>query len=68
VFEFSGYTFRGWFAKSMSWAQLTLTDDDSGTFDPDLLFKYFRDIRTQGAVLSTGGVHRPSSAKNTPMS
>jgi hypothetical protein len=55
MFNFSGYTPKGWFEKPMRWAQLTLTDDDPGTFDPDLWLKYFKDIKAQGAVISTGG-------------
>jgi hypothetical protein len=54
-FSFNGYTKEGWFNRPMRWAQLTLTDDDPGTFDPDLWLRYFRDIKAQGAVISTGG-------------
>jgi hypothetical protein len=39
----------------MRWAQLTLTDDDPGTFDPDFWLSYFKETRAQGAVISTGG-------------
>ena len=55
MFQFSGYTTAGWFNKAMRWAQLTLTDDDPGTFDPDFWLKYFKDIKCQGLVLSSGG-------------
>ncbi|MDR1637811.1 MAG: beta-galactosidase trimerization domain-containing protein [Treponema sp.] len=55
MFQFHGYTIQGWFNKPMRWAQLTLTDDDPGTFDPDLWIRYFKDIKCQGAVISTGG-------------
>ena len=50
----------------MRWAQLTLTEDDPGAmtgpggkplaaFDPDFWLNYFREIKAQGAVISTGG-------------
>ncbi|GHV91684.1 hypothetical protein AGMMS50268_21870 [Spirochaetia bacterium] len=55
MFQFTGYTKARWFDKPMRWAQLTLTDDDPGTFDPDRWLKYFKDIKAQGAVISTGG-------------
>ncbi|MDR1046410.1 MAG: beta-galactosidase trimerization domain-containing protein [Treponema sp.] len=55
MFQFHGYTIQGWFNKPMRWAQLTLTDDDPGTFDPDGWIRYFKDIKCQGAVISTGG-------------
>jgi hypothetical protein len=47
----------------MRWAQLTLTDDDPGTFDPDRWLRYFKDIKAQGAVISTGGyiAYHPST-------
>jgi hypothetical protein len=55
MFQFSGYTKADWFNKPMLWAQLTLTDDDPGTYDPDFWLKYFKDIKAGGAGLSTGG-------------
>jgi hypothetical protein len=55
MFQFTGYTKQNWFYKPLRWAQITLTDDDPGTFDPDLWLAYFKDIKAQGAVLSTGG-------------
>jgi hypothetical protein len=55
MFQFNGYTKAHWFDRPMRWAQLTLTDDDPGTFDPDLWLEYFKSIRAQGAVISTGG-------------
>jgi hypothetical protein len=55
MFQFNGHTKAGWFDKPMRWAQLTLTDDDPGTFDPDLWLEYFKNIKAQGAVISTGG-------------
>jgi hypothetical protein len=55
MFDFSGYTTRGWHERPMRWVQLTLTDDDPGTFDPDLWLRYFKDCKAQGAVISTGG-------------
>jgi hypothetical protein len=55
MFQFNEYTKAGWFNNPIRWAQLTLTDDDPGTFDPDFWLKYFRDIKAQGAVINTGG-------------
>lgn len=55
MFSFKGYTVPDWFDRPMRWAQLTLTDDDPATFDPELWLRYFKDIKAQGAVLSTGG-------------
>ena len=55
MFQFNGYTNALWFNKAMRWAQLTLTDDDPGTFDPDFWLNYFKDIKAQGLVLSSGG-------------
>ncbi|MDL2228626.1 beta-galactosidase trimerization domain-containing protein [Treponema sp. OttesenSCG-928-L16] len=55
MFNFKEYTVPNWFTKPMIWAQLTLTDDDPGTFDPDRWLAYFKAIKAQGMVLSTGG-------------
>ncbi|MDR1565918.1 MAG: beta-galactosidase trimerization domain-containing protein [Treponema sp.] len=55
MFQFTGYTTPRWFDKPMRWAQLTLTDDDPATFDPDRWLAYFKEIKAQGAVISTGG-------------
>ena len=44
-----------WFDRPMRWAQLTLVDNDPGTFDPDFWLDYFRRTRAQGACLSAGG-------------
>ncbi|MDR2729589.1 MAG: hypothetical protein LBB81_01665, partial [Treponema sp.] len=55
MFQLNGYTKPGWFNKPFRWAQLTLTDDDPLSFDPDFWLEYFRDIKAQGAVISTGG-------------
>ena len=44
-----------WFDKPMRWAQLTLTDTDPGSFDPDFWLEYFRRARCDGAVIGTGG-------------
>ena len=55
MFQFDGYTKAQWFERPMRWAQLTLTDDDPGTFDPDFWLGYFKEIKAQGAVISSGG-------------
>ncbi len=39
----------------LRWAQLTLVENDPGTFDPDFWLDYFRRVRAQGACLSAGG-------------
>ncbi len=44
-----------WFERPMRWAQLTLVDNDPGTFDPDFWLDYFRRVQAQGACLSAGG-------------
>jgi hypothetical protein len=44
-----------WFDDTMRWAQLTLTDTDPGTYDPDFWLDYFRECRCDGAVISSGG-------------
>jgi hypothetical protein len=55
MFDFSHHTPPNWFEGPMRWAQLTLTDDDPGTFDPDEWLSYFKEIKAQGAVINTGG-------------
>lgn len=39
----------------LRWAQLTLVENDPGTFDPDFWLDYFRRVQAQGACLSAGG-------------
>lgn len=46
---------RDWFDVPMRWGQLTLTDTDPGSFDPDFWLDYFRRSRCDGAVIGTGG-------------
>lgn len=45
-----------WFDRPMRWAQLTLVENDPGSFDPDFWLDYFRRIHADGACLSAGGV------------
>jgi hypothetical protein len=45
----------GWFARPLRWAQLTLVEDDPGTFDLPFWLDYFRRTHSQGACLSAGG-------------
>lgn len=46
---------RNWFEGPMRWAQLTLVENDPGSFDPDVWLDYFRRVQAQGACLSAGG-------------
>jgi hypothetical protein len=39
----------------MRWAQLTLVENDPGSFDPAFWLDYFRRVAAQGACLSAGG-------------
>jgi hypothetical protein len=55
MFQFAGRTRASWFDNAFLWAQLTLTDDDPGTFDPDFWLDYFKKIKAQGILLSMGG-------------
>jgi hypothetical protein len=45
-----------WFNKPMRWAQLTLVENDPGSFDPDFWLSYFKKIHADGTTLSAGGV------------
>ena len=45
-----------WFTKPMRWAQLTLVENDPGSFDPDFWLSYFKQIHADGATLSAGGI------------
>ncbi len=44
-----------WADKPMRWAQLTLVENDPGTFDPQFWFDYFRRTHSDAACLSAGG-------------
>ncbi len=45
-----------WFSKPMRWAQLTLVENDPGSFDPDFWLSYFKRVHADGATLSAGGI------------
>lgn len=45
-----------WFNRPMRWAQLTLVENDPGSFDPDFWLSYFKRIHADGTTLSAGGV------------
>ncbi|MBG0858986.1 MAG: beta-galactosidase trimerization domain-containing protein [Bacteroidales bacterium] len=47
---------ESWFSRPMRWAQLTLVENDPGSFDPDFWLDYFRRVHADGATLSAGGV------------
>jgi hypothetical protein len=51
-----GDSLTGWFDKPMRWAQLTLVENDPGTFDPQFWLDYFKRIRADAACLSAGGI------------
>ena len=56
---FAGNGFTGeesWFNRPMRWAQLTLVENDPGSFDPDFWLSYFKRIHADGTTLSAGGV------------
>ncbi len=44
-----------WQIRSHRWIQVAFTEDDPGNYDPELWFRYFQEIRAQGACLSAGG-------------
>jgi hypothetical protein len=44
-----------WIDKPMRWAQLTLVEDDPGTFDLDFWLDYFARTRSDAVCLSGGG-------------
>ncbi len=46
---------ENWAEYPLRWAQLTLVENDPGTFDPDFWLSYFERVRAQGACLSAGG-------------
>lgn len=45
-----------WFSKPMRWAQLTLVENDPGSFDPDFWLDYFKRVHADGVTLSAGGI------------
>ena len=45
----------GWYDRPMRWAQLTLVENDPGTFDPAFWLDYFRRTHSDAACLSAGG-------------
>jgi hypothetical protein len=47
---------ESWFNRPMRWAQLTLVENDPGSFDPDFWLSYFKKIHADGTTLSAGGV------------
>lgn len=44
-----------WFDKPMRWAQLTLAENDPGSYDPAFWLNYFRRTHSDAACLSAGG-------------
>jgi hypothetical protein len=48
-------TNEDWFDKPMRWAQLTLAENDPGSFDVAFWLDYFRRVHADGACLSAGG-------------
>jgi len=46
----------GWYDQPMRWVQLTLVENDPGTFDPDFWLDYFRRLHADAATLSAGGI------------
>src|ERR1700760_421940 len=44
-----------WYNRSHRWIQVAFTEDDPGNYDPELWFRYFQEIKAQGACLSAGG-------------
>src|SRR5262252_3224109 len=46
----------GWFDKPMRWVQLTLVENDPGTFDPKFWLDYFKRLHADAATLSAGGI------------
>src|ERR1700687_2182177 len=45
----------GWYDRPMRWAQLTLVEDDPGTYDLNFWLDYFRRTHSDAACLSAGG-------------
>ena len=44
-----------WFERPMRWAQLTLVEDDPGTYDLNFWLDYFRRTHSDAVCLSAGG-------------
>ena len=44
-----------WFDRPMRWAQLTLAEDDPGTYDLAFWLDYFHRTHSDAACLSAGG-------------
>jgi hypothetical protein len=51
-----GDALTGWFDTPMRWAQLTLVENDPGTFDPQFWLDYFKRLHADAATLSAGGI------------
>ncbi|MEO8481023.1 MAG: alpha-amylase family protein [Acidobacteriota bacterium] len=47
---------NGWFDRPMRWVQLTLVENDPGTFDPGFWLTYFKTLKADAACLSAGGI------------
>jgi hypothetical protein len=45
-----------WIDKPMRWAQLTLAENDPGSFDPQFWLDYFKRTKSDAVCLSAGGV------------
>jgi hypothetical protein len=45
-----------WFDRPMRWVQLTLVENDPGTFDARFWLDYFRRLHADAATLSAGGI------------
>src|SRR5262245_1729577 len=54
--EAAGSQESGWFDRPMRWVQLTLVENDPGTFDPQFWLDYFRRLHADAATLSAGGI------------
>src|SRR5919107_1388029 len=44
-----------WVDRPMRWAQLTLAENDPGTYDPQFWLDYFRRTKADAVCLSAGG-------------
>jgi hypothetical protein len=51
-----GDALSGWFDGPMRWVQLTLVENDPGSFDPQFWLDYFTRVRADAACLSAGGI------------
>jgi len=50
----AGAATDGWFDRPMRWAQLTLAENDPGTYDVNFWLDYFRRTHSDAACLSAG--------------